>query len=140
MISFVVCTSTLRNLVFHLFVFLVVGVTRRSCRGLWDTFMYQAVIKSRARVPARDSFVARRISGPGLASNYFLQVIINAFILKSVKMHMFVQIFVLFRFVKPIKVQTATIKRLIIVYTLLYTHTRKVPTCLCINTVFIFCQ
>ena len=51
-----------------------VGLMRRSCRGLWDTFMYQAVIKSRARVPARDSFVARRIAGPGLASNYFLQV------------------------------------------------------------------
>ena len=36
--------------------------------------MYQAVIKSRARVPSHDSFVARRIAGPGLASNYFLQV------------------------------------------------------------------
>ena len=36
--------------------------------------MYHAVIKSRARVPANNSFVARRIAGPGLASNYFLQV------------------------------------------------------------------
>jgi hypothetical protein len=32
------------------------------------------VIKKRARVPAGDSFVVRRIAGPGLASNYFYQV------------------------------------------------------------------
>ena len=53
---------------------LVVSLTRRGGRGLWDTFMFQAVIKSRARVPAHDSFIAKRIAGPGLASNYFLQV------------------------------------------------------------------
>ncbi len=32
------------------------------------------MIKKRARVPAGDSFVVRRIAGPGLASNYFYQV------------------------------------------------------------------
>ena len=35
---------------------------------------FQLIIKKRARVPAGDSFVARRIAGPGLASNYFYQV------------------------------------------------------------------
>ena len=117
------CTSTLRNLVFHLFVFLVVGVTRRSCRGLWDTFMYQAVIKSRARVPARDSFVARRISGPGLASNYFLQVIINAFILKSLKMHMFVQSFCFISFCKTHKSTNSNNQKVdYCIHIIVYTH------------------
>ncbi|ESO83920.1 hypothetical protein LOTGIDRAFT_108137 [Lottia gigantea] len=50
------------------------GLLRRTGRGLWDTFMFQTIIKSRGRVPARDGFVARRISGPGLASNYFFQI------------------------------------------------------------------
>lgn len=43
-------------------------------RTLWDKLMFVIVIKRRARVPATDSFVARRIAGPGLASNYFYQV------------------------------------------------------------------
>ena len=47
---------------------------KRGFRGVWDAFMFHAVIKKRARVPASDSFVARRIAGPGLASNYFYQV------------------------------------------------------------------
>ncbi|XP_052759604.1 uncharacterized protein LOC128202638 [Mya arenaria] len=50
------------------------GGIRRGVRGFWDTVMYNIVIKSRARVPANDGFVARRISGPGLASNYFFQI------------------------------------------------------------------
>ena len=36
--------------------------------------MFHAVIKKRGRVPSQDGFVARRIEGPGLASNYFFQV------------------------------------------------------------------
>ena len=36
--------------------------------------MFHAVIKKRGRVPAQDGFIARRIAGPGLASNYFYQV------------------------------------------------------------------
>ncbi|KAK6165166.1 hypothetical protein SNE40_023610 [Patella caerulea] len=50
------------------------GVMRRAGRGLWDTLMFQTIIKSRGRVPARDGFIARRIAGPGLASNYFFQI------------------------------------------------------------------
>ena len=68
------CDQESNNCLFVLLYPLVVSLTRRGGRGLWDTFMFQAVIKSRARVPAHDSFIAKRIAGPGLASNYFLQV------------------------------------------------------------------
>jgi hypothetical protein len=37
-------------------------------------YMYYIVIKPRSRIPINDSFVAKRIAGPGLASNYFYQV------------------------------------------------------------------
>ena len=47
---------------------------RRGIRAAWDTFMFHAIIKSRGLVPAHDSFIARRVTGPGLASNYFYQV------------------------------------------------------------------
>ena len=50
------------------------ALTRRALRLGWDTVIFHAVIKKRARVPAGDSFVAKRISGPGLASNYFYQI------------------------------------------------------------------
>ena len=36
--------------------------------------MFHAVIRKRGRVPASNTFVARRTAGPGLASNYFYQV------------------------------------------------------------------
>nr|CAD7439625.1 unnamed protein product [Timema bartmani] len=38
------------------------------------TASFHLVIKKRGRVPASDSFVVKRIAGPGLASNYFYQV------------------------------------------------------------------
>ncbi|CAH1793364.1 unnamed protein product [Owenia fusiformis] len=56
------------------FTIVLVGVLRRGCRAFWDTIMFHLVIKKRARVPASDSFIARRIAGPGLASNYFYQI------------------------------------------------------------------
>ncbi|XP_062594006.1 uncharacterized protein LOC134255480 isoform X1 [Saccostrea cucullata] len=52
----------------------VFALARRSGRGIWDTMMYFLVIRSRGRVPISDSFVARRIAGPGLAANYFFQI------------------------------------------------------------------
>ncbi|XP_033755704.1 uncharacterized protein LOC117338457 [Pecten maximus] len=52
----------------------VFGGLRRTGRGAWDTVMYFTVVKSRGRVPSKDSFMARRIAGPGLASNYFFQI------------------------------------------------------------------
>ncbi|XP_005097291.1 uncharacterized protein LOC101859401 [Aplysia californica] len=50
------------------------GVVRSGLRLIWDAFMFHVIIKSRGRVPSSDGFVARRISGPGLASNYFFQI------------------------------------------------------------------
>ncbi|XP_076073157.1 uncharacterized protein LOC143044850 isoform X3 [Mytilus galloprovincialis] len=50
------------------------GLLRRTFRGFWDTIIYYIVIKPRARVPSNDSFVARRIAGPGLAADYFYQI------------------------------------------------------------------
>lgn len=40
----------------------------------WDSILFHAIIKKRGRVPASDSFVVRRIAGPGLASDYFFQI------------------------------------------------------------------
>lgn len=36
--------------------------------------MFHLVIKNRGRIPASDSFVVKRIAGPGLASDYYYQV------------------------------------------------------------------
>ena len=36
--------------------------------------MFRAIIAKRARVPAGDSFIVRRVAGPGLASNFFYQI------------------------------------------------------------------
>ena len=55
--------------------YIAVGALRWSLRTLWDKLMFHIVIKHRARIPATNSFVARRIAGPGLASNFFYQVI-----------------------------------------------------------------
>lgn len=53
---------------------LLFGILRRGVRGLWDSVMFHTVIKSRGRIPANDGFIARRVAGPGLASNYFFQI------------------------------------------------------------------
>ena len=47
---------------------------RRSSRYMWDLFIYVVVIKPRARIPVTNTFVARRISGPGLATDYYYQI------------------------------------------------------------------
>jgi len=41
---------------------------RWSLRQLWDAITYAIIIKRLARVPASESFLARRIAGPGMAS------------------------------------------------------------------------
>ncbi|XP_046394390.1 uncharacterized protein LOC124162073 isoform X1 [Ischnura elegans] len=56
------------------FVILIVGIVRFTLRMVWDFLMFHMVIKKRGRVPASDSFVVKRIAGPGLASNYFYQI------------------------------------------------------------------
>ena len=50
------------------------ALARKSLRQAWDTVMYELVIRKRARVPAGDSVIAKRIGGPGMASNFFYQI------------------------------------------------------------------
>lgn len=50
-----------------------VGVFRYAFRLVWDTAIFHLVIKKRGRIPASDSFVVRRVAGPGLASKYYYQ-------------------------------------------------------------------
>ena len=50
------------------------AVTRAALRRAWDAAMFQLVISKRARVPAGDSFIARRVGGPGMATNFYYQI------------------------------------------------------------------
>ena len=43
-------------------------------RLLWDTTVFHMLIKKRGRIPASDSFVVKRVAGPGLASDYYFQI------------------------------------------------------------------
>ncbi|XP_060827871.1 uncharacterized protein LOC132913490 isoform X1 [Bombus pascuorum] len=56
------------------FVILTVAVIRYWIRVVWDTTMFHLVIKNRGRIPASDSFVVKRIAGPGLTSDYYYQI------------------------------------------------------------------
>ncbi|XP_015590720.1 uncharacterized protein LOC107265616 isoform X2 [Cephus cinctus] len=53
---------------------LTIAVIRYWIRVVWDAAMFHLVIKSRGRIPASDSFVVKRIAGPGLASDYYYQI------------------------------------------------------------------
>lgn len=64
------------------FTILTVSVIRYCIRVVWDTLMFHLVIKNRGRIPASDSFVVKRIAGPGLASDYYYQV--SIYYLKNV--------------------------------------------------------
>ncbi|XP_022916271.2 uncharacterized protein [Onthophagus taurus] len=50
------------------------GVSRYWLRLLWDTTLFHLIIKKRGRIPASDSFVVKRIAGPGLAADYYFQI------------------------------------------------------------------
>ncbi|XP_076032256.1 uncharacterized protein LOC143020023 isoform X3 [Oratosquilla oratoria] len=56
------------------FLALLVGVARRGVRHVWDTLMFHSVIKKRGRIPASDSFLVKRIAGPGLHNNFYYQI------------------------------------------------------------------
>eukprot|EP00092_Neocalanus_flemingeri_P037052 GFUD01040338.1.p1 GENE.GFUD01040338.1~~GFUD01040338.1.p1 ORF type:complete len:1135 (+),score=193.14 GFUD01040338.1:117-3521(+) len=56
------------------FFIVVFAVLRKSFRQIWDSFLFHLVLKKRARVPAFNNFIAKRIEGPGMASNFFYQV------------------------------------------------------------------
>jgi hypothetical protein len=50
------------------------ALLHRCTQGFYDTTIYHLIIKRFARIPAHNGFLVRRISGPGLASEYFYQV------------------------------------------------------------------
>ncbi|KAL3273452.1 hypothetical protein HHI36_014896 [Cryptolaemus montrouzieri] len=50
------------------------GLARYWLRLLWDATIFHSLIKKRGRVPASDSFVVKRVAGPGLASDYCFQI------------------------------------------------------------------
>ncbi|CAF1136833.1 unnamed protein product [Rotaria magnacalcarata] len=52
----------------------IYALLHRSFRGLYDQIIYHLIVKRLARIPAHDTFLARRIAGPGLAAQYFYQV------------------------------------------------------------------
>ncbi|XP_063981609.1 uncharacterized protein LOC135164835 isoform X2 [Diachasmimorpha longicaudata] len=56
------------------FFIMTVAVVRYWVRVVWDTAMFHLLIKSRGRIPASDSFVVKRVAGPGLASDYYYQI------------------------------------------------------------------
>lgn len=59
------------NLLKLIFLLFTVGVVRYSLRLLWDSLTFHTFIKKCGRVPASDSFVAKRIAGPGLGLEYY---------------------------------------------------------------------
>ena len=52
----------------------LIAVIRKTLRDTWDALVFQLLIKKRARVPMSNTFLARRIAGPGMASEYYYQV------------------------------------------------------------------
>ncbi|KAK6642922.1 hypothetical protein RUM43_004424 [Polyplax serrata] len=55
-------------------VILAVALARYGIRLAWDATVFHLIIKKRGRIPASDSFVVKRIAGPGLANDYFYQI------------------------------------------------------------------
>ncbi|CAD5123849.1 DgyrCDS12155 [Dimorphilus gyrociliatus] len=43
-------------------------------RTVWDASLFYLMIKWRGRIPSSNSWIAKRISGPGLVSNFFYQI------------------------------------------------------------------
>lgn len=50
------------------------GLIRYWFRLLWDSVTFHLFIKKCGRVPATDSFAVKRISGPGLAMDYYFLI------------------------------------------------------------------
>ncbi|XP_026470656.1 uncharacterized protein LOC113374909, partial [Ctenocephalides felis] len=53
---------------------LIYAVFRYGFRLLWDHIAFHLIIRKRGRIPACDSFVVKRVSGPGLANDYYFQI------------------------------------------------------------------
>ncbi|KAL4132482.1 hypothetical protein QTP88_009622 [Uroleucon formosanum] len=52
----------------------IVALLRYWFRLAWDSVIYHLVIKKRGRIPACDSFIVKRVAGPGMASDYYFQI------------------------------------------------------------------
>jgi hypothetical protein len=50
------------------------SVAALIARLIWEFFVFHLVLKARARVPISNTFVARRIAGPGISSQLFMEV------------------------------------------------------------------
>jgi hypothetical protein len=50
------------------------STARAGVRLFYDAFMFHMIVKRLARVPAGDTFLARRISGPNMAQEIFFSV------------------------------------------------------------------
>lgn len=46
-------------------------------RRTWDAFIFYTILKNRAKIPSSDTFIARRVEGPGIALDYFVQVFLK---------------------------------------------------------------
>eukprot|EP01012_Entosiphon_sulcatum_P009931 TRINITY_DN15721_c0_g1_i1.p1 TRINITY_DN15721_c0_g1~~TRINITY_DN15721_c0_g1_i1.p1 ORF type:complete len:1018 (+),score=174.45 TRINITY_DN15721_c0_g1_i1:426-3479(+) len=62
-------------------IFAVIRIAFATLRAalwhLWDFVTFHMVLRPRARVPASDSFLARRIAGPGVSSTYYYQITVD---------------------------------------------------------------
>lgn len=50
------------------------GAAKWTLHSLYDRLIYYVVLRRLAKVPAINTFVARRIAGPGLSSTIYFQV------------------------------------------------------------------
>lgn len=70
----VICLLIVVSIPLFSLLILLWGALVYVLRGVWDTIMYYLVISPRARIPAADSFVAKRIAGPGLTEHYYYSI------------------------------------------------------------------
>lgn len=71
---FFFCKYHLKEIVLEFLFFFVVALARYGSRIVWDSAMFHLIIKKRGRIPASDSFVVKRIAGPGLTNDYYYQI------------------------------------------------------------------
>lgn len=53
---------------------LITAIVRYSFRVVWDYITFHFFIEKCGRVPANDSFAVKRVSGPGLAVDYYFSI------------------------------------------------------------------
>jgi len=78
---FMATLAALRGVVFHPLVGMVQLILTTTLQGLRltrDALTWNLVIRHAAKVPATDSFLAKRVHGPGLASTYYYRIPLEA--------------------------------------------------------------